>query len=217
VEPYRGYHELDQAATGLAGDREAIPLLALRKHRLATRETAARTLAEGRALLADLEAEVHRLDGGLLVLDEQIIELAALRRREVNTPGTDTASTPNADTATAPDADATTAPGEAPPTHRPPGQQVADIHRHLAEQTTRATERVRQAADARPAAPLPLDRLRPGFALNAAFANHAALPGVPGMPTPSAGHPGIRNARGVAQAMIERMDKDRQTKAEEKG
>lgn len=67
-----------------------------------------------------------------------------------------------------------------------------------------AVERVRKENRAKPGPPVPVDRLVPGFAVQTR-ATTTELPGAGRLPGA-----GVRNARGVAQAMIARLEKNRQ-------
>jgi len=184
--------ELRQALEALDGDREAEPLLSLHRSRTAAREEAIRALDEARKLAVELESEITGLDAGLAELEQRIVALAD--EREAGEP--------------------VSGPGQgADPDEL---ERIREIHGRIEQVTRGALERTRTMAAAQPASPIPAERLRPGFAVGAAFRvpGRAGVPGRTGLVPGQA--VGVRNARGAAQRMIETKSKDHKAdKAEE--
>ena len=151
------------ALEALDGDREAEPLLSLQRRRKAAKEEADLALAEARGLVAELERENDALGAGLVELEERIIALAEKR-----------------------DADEL---ANASCTEPVEPERIREIHGRIERVTRSAIGRARAAASAKPGAPIPVDRLRPGFAAGVAFRAPIAT--------------GVKSARGEAQRMIE--------------
>jgi len=170
--------ELLRASESLDGDREAIPLLSLLKRRLAALDAANEALIEARAAIEDLEVERTRLESAVAEIETRVVDLARKRDLEEETTETDSVLDD--------------------------GTLITALRGRIVEASRRAARRAGEAASAESRAPVPAERLAPGFATGASFRARAgkAPPGAPPVPVAGVGA-GVRNARSAGERMVQ--------------
>jgi len=132
---------LERALEDLDGDREAMPLISLRKRKIAARAEALEALREARALANELEHGIRALDEAIAALEEEIVALGDRDDGEALEP--------------------------VPAGAVDDFERVREEHARVAAGLRQARDRVRAAVATGPGPAIPAGSMGPGFATGA--------------------------------------------------